>query len=253
MTQKNGQRSRAASARGPAPSARRDDAPVRGARSLAARPLAPQTVTQKAEEAMAERLESLQPGTKRYDVLVAAIDFKRSWVDLARNLAEVQRAGLFKEWGYRTFEAFAQHELHLRRETAQKLVRSFDFLAEHEAPALEAAQADESRAMPLPSFQALDVLAEARANPYLAEDDYKEIRDQVFEEDPPPAQVRKLVKERAPEPKKAVQEDAQARLRKCLALAERLYGMLLEEEGTDAIARQVEAAVGGLRRLLDDE
>jgi hypothetical protein len=214
----------------------------------------PQTASTRTEAAMAERLESLEPGTKRYEVLSIAIDFKRSWIHLARNLTDVRNDGLFKEWGYRTFEAYVQHELYIRRDTATKLVRSFDFLAAHEKPLLRQVEdLDQDHAIaPLPNFQALDILAEARNNPNLTERDYKEIRDTVFREDPAPSALRKMVRERAPEPVKAKAEDPNDRLRRCLSLAERLYGMLLEEEVADAICEHVEKAVGGLRKLLDD-
>jgi hypothetical protein len=208
----------------------------------------------KTEAVMAERLADLQPGTKRYDVLSAAIDFKRSWFALARHLVEVRDGALYSEWSYRSFEAYAQHELHLRRETTQKLVRSFDFLSAHERPMLRAAEApdpDRAAVVPLPSYQALDVLAEARQNPYLSDDDYRELRDQVFREDPPPSQLRRTLRERAPEPRSEA-EDPAVRLRRCLSLAERLYGMLLEEEVPEPISHAVERAVGGLRKLLDD-
>lgn len=227
--------------------------PERGRLGVKARPSLQEVGGTKTEAAMAERLDSMEPGSLRYTALASAIDFKRSWVHLAKHLAEVMRAGAFKEWGFRTFEAYAQHELHLRRETAQKLVRSYDFLASHEKRSLDDASDREHNPTPLPSYQALDILAEARANPYLEEKDYREIRDQVFREDPPPSQLRKLVKERAPEPpKKEVREDPSERLRKCLALAERLYGMLLEEESAESVARTVEGAIGGLRRLIEE-
>ncbi len=211
----------------------------------------PQTATTKTEQAMVDRLQTLEPGSQRYSVLVSAIEFKRSWVQLARHLTECRRTNAFKEWGYRTFEAYAQHELHIRRETAQKLVRGFDFLAAHERPLLT--QATESQEVTqLPSYQALDILAEARQNPYLPESDYQEIRDQVFREDTPPNQLKKLVRERAPEPPKQQDEDPTARLRKCLALAERLYGMLLEEDVPESVSHPVEQTIGSLRRLIEE-
>jgi hypothetical protein len=211
----------------------------------------PQTATTQVEAAMAERLESLEPGSKRYEVLSCAIEFKRSWIHLAHHLADVRRQGDFKEWGYRTFEAYAQHELYIRRDTALKLVRSFDFLNAHERPLLRSVEGEGDGA-PLPNFGALEILAEARENPNLTERDYKEIRDVVFREDPAPSAVRKLVKERAPEPVKAKGDNPIDRLRRCLSLAERLYGMLLEEEVPDTICSQVEKAVGGLRRLVEE-
>ena len=212
----------------------------------------PQTGTRtRTEEAMEERLGTLEPGSLRYRVLHTAIDFKRSWLELAQHLNEVARGSQFKEWGYRTFEAYAQHELHLRRETAQKLVRSYDFLATHEPGALDDARAGEAP-VPLPNYQALDVLAEARKNPYLSERDYRELRDQVFREDPAPGQVRKAVRDRAPEAADKSSGDPAERLRKCLALSERLYGMLLEEEDLpERIPQSLEQVVAGLRQILE--
>jgi len=213
----------------------------------------PQTVT-KAETDMVARLRTLDPGTKRHDVLSTAIEFKRSWFRLAQHLTEVRDGVFFAEWGYKSFEAYAQHELHLRRETTQKLVRSYDFLNAHERPTLRAVSEteDTGEVMPLPSYQALDILAEARQNPYLSDDDYRELRDRVFQEDPPPGQLRKTIKERAPVPEPETPSERPARLRKCLNLAERLYGLLLEEDVPPTITHSVEQAVGGLRRLIDE-
>ena len=211
----------------------------------------------KTEVAMAERLASLDPGTKRHEALEIAIDFKRSWLRLASHLAEIQVAKLYREWGYRTFEAYGKHELHLKKETLLKLVRSYDFLNKHEKNTLD--QAERSHVDPeappaeLPSYQALDILAEARQNPDLKEEDYRALRDQVFRDDPPPSTLRKLVKEKVPEvARPPTDEDSGRRLRKALSMAERLYGLLLEEQVPDGVQRSAEDLVGGLRRLLED-
>ena len=203
------------------------------------------------EEKMAARLETLDPGSKRHQVLTTALDFKRSWVRLARHLADVKRSGEFTEWGYKKFEAYAKEELHLRRDTARKLVRSYDFLASHESPRLQAAEHG-GEPEPLPSYQAIDILAEARQNPYLSEDAYREIHDQVFRDDPPANVVRKLVRQNAEVPEKPKEDDRAARLRKALSLAERLYGTLLENEVPETITHSAEQVVGGLRRLLEE-
>lgn len=214
----------------------------------------PQTARSKTEAQMHERLRTLEPDSMRYRVLASAIEFKRSWLDLAEHLTDASRKGGFKEWGYRTFEAYAQHELHIRRDTALKLTRSFDFLQSHEPSLLESAQSDGGDSPALPNYQAIDILAEARANPHLAERDYRTIRDQVFGEDISPGQLKKLVREHAREPEREKPaDDPEQRLRRCLQLAERLYGMLLEEEELpERIAKAVEDAVGGLRRLLEE-
>lgn len=243
-------------ARAVRPAATASRTPERGAVKVKRAGKLPQTARpSKTEAEMTEKLDSLEPGSVRYRVLVAAIDFKRSWLELAEYLTDVQRSGSFKEWGYRTFEAYASHELHLRKDTVLKLTRSYDFLESNEPELLETRKRrDEERPTPIPTFQALDVLAEARANPQLSEDDYREIRDQVFGEDLTPAQVKKLVKDRAPEQvKEKPEDDPLERVRKCLQLAERLYGLILEEDSIpERIAQAVEEAVGGLRRMLEE-
>jgi hypothetical protein len=215
----------------------------------------PQTGRSRAEEAMEKRLDTLDRGTPRYEALRSAISFKRSWLELAQRLSAVTNDGSFKEWGYRTFEAYALHELHLKKDTAQKLVRSYDFLATHERRLLEASEKSSGApAAPLPSFQALDVLAEARKNPYLSESDYRELRDQVFHEDPTPAQVRKAVRDKAPEPPAAEEkQDPAERVRRCLNLAERLLGIVMETDDLPSrIPEALEEVVGGLRQLLEE-
>jgi hypothetical protein len=226
--------------------------PTKGSRGVKRKGKLPQTAKTKTEAEMEQRLESLEPGSVRYRVLVSAIEFKRSWLELAEYLTQVMKGGQYKEWGYRTFEAYAQHELHLKRETAIKLTRSYDFLASHEQSLLDSSR-ERDRGAPLPAFQAIDVLAEARANPNLSERDYKEIRDQVFEDDLSASQVKKLIREKAPEPLVQKKDEPMDRIRRCLQLAERLYGLVLEEESIPAtISKAVEEAVGGLRRMLEE-
>ncbi len=212
----------------------------------------PQNRRTKTEEAMERRLDSLEPGTPRHGTLAAAIDFKRSWVELAERLSTVEKEGEFKAWGYRTFEAYAQHELHLRRDTVSKLLKSYGFLSTYEPRMLEDLER-KGEPMSVPSYQALDVLAEARQNPYLSERDYKELRDHVFREDPTPAQIRKTVREKAPEPVKKEVVDPSERHRKALALAERLYGLLVEADDLpERVTQAMEEVVGGLRQVLEE-
>jgi len=207
----------------------------------------------KSAQAMEARLDTLSPGSIRYEILKTAIDFKRSWLDLAKTLSEIEAKKAYKEWGYRTLTAYTQHELFLRKDTVVKLLRSYQYIESHERRYLED-DSGEDKVVPLPSFQALDVLAEARENPYLSESDFRDLRNQVFDEDPSPGQIRKLVRERAPDPVKKAAVDPQARLRKCMVLAERLYGLLLEEEEVPAdVPEKLESVVGSLKRLLGED
>ena len=168
------------------------------------------------------------------------------------SLSAVEKEGEYKAWGYRTFEAYAQHELHMKKETVTKLLRSYGFLSTYEPRMLEDL-GDKNQPMSVPSYQALDVLAEARQNPYLSERDYRELRDQVMAEDPSPAQIRKTVREKAPEPVKKELIDPSERHRRALALAERLYGLIVEADDLpERIRVSMEDVVGGLREALEE-
>src|SRR4051812_5102731 len=85
---------------------------------------------------LAEKAQSIPPGTFRHSVLQAARRFKATWVELGKALVQVRDEGSFEEWGYPTFEAYCSKELHIRKATAEKLVRSFSFLAKHEPKAV---------------------------------------------------------------------------------------------------------------------
>lgn len=197
-----------------------------------------------------ERLQTLEPGTDRHQTLSFALDFRRSWLGLGRQLALVKGEQLFKEWGYRTIRAYALHELQLREAEMKKLLRGYEFMNTHEPRRL--AESEEPGAAPLPRYDALDVLASARENPYLSETDFAAVRDEVFSTPHiTPDRVRKAVKERAPVADQA--PDASARLRKALALAERLYGLLIEEEDIPVpVTDGLEKVIGRVRRMLEE-
>src|SRR6476660_1901711 len=87
-----------------------------------------------AEADIAMKAQSLPPGTFRHTVLVAAKRFKSTWAELGRLLVQVRDEAKYEEWGYDSFEGYCLKELHIRKQTALKLTRSFSFLARHESP-----------------------------------------------------------------------------------------------------------------------
>src|SRR5689334_4254591 len=95
-------------------------------------------------------------GSLRQSVLMAAKRFKSSWADLGKLLVKVRDERLYEEWGYPTFETYCAKEIHIRRATALKLTRSFDFLAKHEPRAVEA----EDWPTRAPPFEVVEVLAD---------------------------------------------------------------------------------------------
>src|SRR5262249_33053719 len=76
--------------------------PTKGSIRAKAPDRAPQQRRSKTEEAMEQRLDTLEPGTTRYETLRTAIEFKRSWLELAERLTTIEKKGEFKGWGYRT-------------------------------------------------------------------------------------------------------------------------------------------------------
>ena len=87
-----------------------------------------------AEIDIEKKAASVPPGTFRHTVLVAAKRFKSTWAELGKLLVQVRDENLWEPWGYDSFEAYCLKELHIKKQTALKLTRSFSFLAKHEAP-----------------------------------------------------------------------------------------------------------------------
>src|SRR6478735_8378304 len=77
-------------------------------------------------------------GSFRHNVLLAARRFKASWAEMGKLLIQVRDGAKFEEWGYDSFETYCAKELHIRKATADKLTKSFSFLAKHEPTVVEA-------------------------------------------------------------------------------------------------------------------
>src|SRR5690242_13056401 len=115
----------------------------------------------------------MAPGASlRESVLNAARRLKAGWAELARLLVQVRDAAAYSEWGYASFEAYCNEELHVRKHTAQKLVRSYSFLARREP---EAVSARNSTPLEAPAFEVVEVLADADERGQLSEAEYRRI------------------------------------------------------------------------------
>lgn len=113
----------------------------------------------------------------RAELLAKARRFKASWFELGEALTEARRSGLFKSWGFATFEDYCKRELHLKQDTADKLTGSFSFLR---ARAPEVLSRD-AREAPIPSYQAVDFWRQAE-EAEAPEETVREIRRQVLDE-----------------------------------------------------------------------
>jgi hypothetical protein len=111
-------------------------------------------------------------------------------------LVEVRRESLFEEWGYESFDAYCSKELHIRRQTAVKLTRSFSFLEKHEPKRMSASDAA-SRA---PAFEVVEVLAQAEERGQLSGDEYRAVRETIWDPARAPSEVKRELSARFPQP-----------------------------------------------------
>ena len=132
----------------------------------------------------------------REEVLRAARTFKASWTGLAKVLTRVRDEALWEGWGFSSFEAYCSKELRIRKATALKLTRSWSFLDRHE----RGWRPDAPEARPAPAFEVVEVLAEAEERGALDAEEYRSIRDSIWDPERPVAAVRRELSERFPRP-----------------------------------------------------
>jgi hypothetical protein len=176
----------------------------------------------KAEQLIETLLAELEPGTPRYRALVSARQFKSSWVELGEQLTRVLREGLFRTWGYGSFEDYCAQEIRIRQATAHKLTLAFGYL-EKRAPGLLQERAP---AQALPDYRAIDLLRQAEEEKGFDAAQCAELRQAVIEEQRGLPAVRKRFREAllTREPESARPH----RLQAARQTAQRLLGQLVE-------------------------
>jgi hypothetical protein len=168
----------------------------------------------------------------RAEVLHAARTFKSSWTGLAKVLTRVRDEALWEGWGFASFDAYCTRELHIRKATALKLTRSWSFLDRHE----RSWKPEAEDARPAPAFEVVEVLAEAEERGALDAEEYRSIRDSIWDTERPVAAVRRELTERflRPEPEPAPVE---VRLGQLARTARRLAEELRVCRGVPASVR----------------
>jgi len=199
-------------------------------------------------EKLAARAEDLPEGSVRRRVLEGARRFKAAWVEFGQLLSEVKREGLWREWGYPSFERYCSKELFIRPSTAEKLTLSYGFLERHE-PDL-ARSRGEARA---PPFEVIEVLSRAEAAGKLSQAGWRELREEVLERPPTPAAMNRQLAERfgAPAPRPAVRKAD--RLARLAAFARRLSEACRAEAAIPrAVAQRAADLAGEIAALASD-
>jgi hypothetical protein len=183
---------------------------------------------------------SFVPGSFRHTVLVASKRFKSSWVELGKLLAKVHDEGLFDGWGFGSFEEYALKELRIRSSTAFKLIKSYSFLNKHEPKAMER----EDIAQTAPAFEVVEVLAGAEQRGQLSAQDYKSIRDAIWN---PEKSVSELKREFTTQfPKEEAEPSKGEALKRLAAQAQKLVDALA------ANGKVPKAVVERAKALVDD-
>jgi len=178
----------------------------------------------------------------RATVAAAARRFKSSWYELGRLLAQVRASDAWQGWGFDSFDAYCARELHIRRATADKLLRSYGFLQRHERGQEEAPE----RA---PPFEVVTVLADAEERGQLTERDYARVRDSIWDPGRTPSELRRELSERFPVPERTLEPSSQllrfARTARRLATELRASSRVpaAAKRTAEALAEELEALV----------
>jgi hypothetical protein len=138
-----------------------------------------------------QRMEGLDDDSLRYRVLESAKNFKASWINLGQALYSVWKDKLYKKWEYGSFEAYTSKEIGVRKQTAMKLLRSYCFLEKEEPALLKGDYMDSADAAGVPTYESIDVLRLAKGKKMLDDQDYINLKKEVFEKGKDPRAVRR--------------------------------------------------------------
>jgi hypothetical protein len=204
----------------------------------------------RAEADLESRIAEFKDDPERVEILRRARSFKSSWVELGESLTRVLRADSWKAWGYDSFEAYCTKELHLRRETAHKLVGTYGFLKTRAPQVLRR----DGLAAPIPSLASVEFWkrAEERAEEADApEASVAELRRAVVDEAQPATELKRRYKE-VFFPLEDGQKQARGR-QAVLQAARRLIQLVGETRVVPPrMAEDLEEQVGRLIELLTD-
>ncbi|MFA5038432.1 MAG: hypothetical protein WC732_01990 [Candidatus Omnitrophota bacterium] len=198
-----------------------------------------------------KKMEDLEPGSLRFQVLEAARNFKSSWISLGQILYTVYKDKMYKEWGYMSFEAYCKSEVGIHQQTAGKLLHSYYFLEKSEPEWLKSVQARETAdPKAIPAFDAVNALRLASKRQELSQEDYQEFKKSVFEEGCEGKEVTKQLGLRLrsireeEDPQKAREERRQKTLRRLVATVRALQREVVAGRlVSDKTAREMEKLI----------
>ena len=181
-------------------------------------------VKTKSLENIERKMEDVEKGSIRHQVLKSARNFKTSWVELGQSLYAVWKDKLYRDWDYSTFDAYTSKEIGIKKPTAMKLLKSYFFLEKEEPHYLQDAPGEVAS---LPSCESVNVLRLAKNKPTLDADDYRNLKRKVFEEGREATQVKRdlttLIRQREElDPEEAREKRKVAMVRRSLSVLKTL-------------------------------
>jgi hypothetical protein len=201
------------------------------------------------DAAMAQKAREVPPGSFRHTVLQSARRFKASWVELGKLLVKVRDEALFQEWAFESFEQYCSRELHIRKATADKLVRAFSFLNRHEPKRMESEDVQETA----PAFEVVEVLADAEDRGKLSAAEYRTVRDAIWNPEKPVAEMRRELYDRFPREEAPPASDS-ASLKRLAAFARKLAAELSSNKKVPrAVSERAEALAEDVQELANAE
>ncbi|MBE2254256.1 MAG: hypothetical protein IAE78_32300 [Myxococcus sp.] len=189
---------------------------------------------------------SVPPGSFRQAVLLAAKRFKSSWVELGKLLGKVRNEGTFQDWGYPTFDAYCLAELRIRKQTADKLTKGYAVMNKYEPERLEQPDIAESA----PAFEVVEVLAQAEERGQLSAQEYKSIRDSIWNQEKPTSELRRELTERFPAPEAPAAADAANVKRLWLQMKRLAAELRANKKIPRALVDRADALAGDLEEVV---
>lgn len=199
-------------------------------------------------EQRAANLEAAGADPRRVELLRRARRFKRSWIEMAEALLEVEVTRAYEDWGFSDIHDYCAKELFIQRKTADKLMTSYATVQSH-APAVLDPREDRE----VPTIDAVDYFtrAERRATENHVPEVVEALHQAVFEEARPVTSLRRefnpVLYARSPD------EEVLAAMERAQQAAQRLASTVPALEG---LRRQrvaeVVGALEGLARELGE-
>lgn len=205
-----------------------------------------QSAKTKAEQHIEEIMQQLDPASERYRVLNSARRFKSSWIELGEELLKVNQEHLYRTWGYESFEDYCTREVRIKKPTALKLTRAYNYLAKEE-PQLLSRQAELN---PLPDYRTVDLLRQARQEEQLSVDQYDALRKTALEQSRSHPTVLKQFKEMTAATNSDPQEERMRHCKTAMSATRRLLNSL---ENLENLADAYQAPLMELLELLERE